>query len=185
MKLVSSFLKLQSFVQRYAPTVVLSVVLLFFRAAWGYGFFLAGSGKLSDISKPIAFFTKLGIPAPAVNAYFVGTLECVGGLLLLVGLFSRPIAFLLTGNMIVAYLTAHRDTLQALFGPDTDQGPFFNAPPFWFIVTSLLVLAFGPGRISIDAFLSWLLHRIARKQNLLDPSAAFPADGGKGTLATA
>jgi putative oxidoreductase len=36
-----------------------------------------------------------------------GILECFGGLLLLLGVFTRPVAFVLSGQMAVAYFTAH------------------------------------------------------------------------------
>ncbi len=38
---------------------------------------------------------------------FAGILEAVGGLLLLLGLFTRPVAFILSGQMAVAYFIAH------------------------------------------------------------------------------
>jgi len=76
-----------------------------------------------------------------------GRLELVGGSLLLLGLFSRPIALLLTGNMLVADLTADRP---ALFGVLQDLEAFLRADPFWFLFVSVLVLAFGPGAASLD-----------------------------------
>lgn len=47
-----------------------------------------------------------------------GTLEIVGGLLLLIGLFTRPAAFILSGEMAVAYFMAHapKDSLPLLNG---------------------------------------------------------------------
>ena len=36
-----------------------------------------------------------------------GVLELVGGFLILIGLFTRPVAFILAGNMAVAYFMAH------------------------------------------------------------------------------
>jgi putative oxidoreductase len=65
-----------------------------------------GWGKLTDIGKVIGFFTDLGIPAPAFNAYFVSTLEFGGGVLLTLGLGSRLIAVPLVIDMLVAYITA-------------------------------------------------------------------------------
>jgi putative oxidoreductase len=49
---------------------------------------------------------------PAVSSLFslmgvAGILECFGGLLILLGVFTRPVAFLLSGEMAVAYFTAH------------------------------------------------------------------------------
>lgn len=38
---------------------------------------------------------------------FAGVLEFVGGILILIGLFTRPVAFLLSGTMAVAYFLAH------------------------------------------------------------------------------
>lgn len=146
---------------RWAGPVVLSLVLLLMRIIWGWQFFITGKGKLSDIHKPIAFFTQLGIPAPTLNAWVVAIVECFGGLLLLAGLGSRAVAFALTINMTVAYLTAHRETnLKPLF-TDGDVSKFADATPFWFLVTSLLVLALGPGKFSLDA----LLKRFVFKTN--------------------
>jgi putative oxidoreductase len=156
--------------ERHAGAAALSALLLFVRVVWGYAFFLAGRGKLADISKPIAFFTSLGIPAPTLNAYFIGTLECVGGLLLLAGLFARPVAFLLVGNMIVAYLTADRQVFAPLF---TEGNPkeFMDAAPFWFLVASLLVTACGPGLFSLDRGLSFLMSRLKVRTCSAHPAA--------------
>src|SRR5436309_13977978 len=44
--------------------------LLFVRVYWGWQFWQTGWGKLQDISKPIGFFTELGIPFPVFNACF-------------------------------------------------------------------------------------------------------------------
>jgi putative oxidoreductase len=50
-------------------------------------------------------------PKPTVELFsmfgFAGVLETVGGLLLLLGLFTRPVAFLLSGEMAVAYFMTH------------------------------------------------------------------------------
>ena len=80
-----------------------------------------------------------------------GRLELVGGSLLLLGLFSRPIALLLTGNMLVADLTADRP---ALFGVFRDLDAFLKADPFWFLFVSIVVLTLGPGAFSLDRLLA-------------------------------
>lgn len=56
----------------------------------------------------------LGIPAPLFGEIpllslmgVAGVLELFGGLLLLLGLFTRPVAFILSGQMAVAYFMAH------------------------------------------------------------------------------
>ena len=78
-----------------------SPLLLAIRLYWGWQFFQTGYGKLMHISKVVGFFTSLGIPFPAFNAYFVSSLECVGGVLLFLGLGSRVIALPLTIDMLV------------------------------------------------------------------------------------
>jgi putative oxidoreductase len=131
-----------------------SLVLLVLRLVWGWQFLTTGLGKLQNHAKVTEFFTSLGIPMPGLNAWFVGGLETVGGALLLLGLFSRPIAFLLTGNMLVAYLTADRP---ALFGVFSNLDAFLKADPFWYLFVSVVILTLGPGAISLDRLLTRVL----------------------------
>lgn len=128
-----------------------SPFLLAVRLYWGWQFMQTGWGKLSDIGKVVGFFTDLGIPAPALNAYFVSALEFGGGLLLILGLASRVIALPLVINMLVAYITADRD---ALFSILSSPDKFTGAAPYTFLVASLIVLIFGPGKVSVDALLA-------------------------------
>jgi putative oxidoreductase len=121
-------------------------LLLVVRLTWGWMFFATGKGKLANLAGTAEFFHSLGIPLPMFNALFVGGLECAGGVLLLLGLMGRPIALLLAGNMLVAYLTADRGGFQSLRA-------FTEAAPYPFLMAALLVLAFGPGRWSLDALL--------------------------------
>ncbi len=127
-----------------------SPFLLVVRLYWGWQFAQAGWGKLSDINKVINFFTRLGIPVPALNAWFVSSLEFAGGILLILGLGSRLIALLLTIDMVVAYVTADRDALNKIF---SDPDKFYAAAPYTFLVASLIILIFGPGKFSLDAML--------------------------------
>jgi putative oxidoreductase len=73
-----------------------------------------------------------------------GVLEAGGGLLLLIGLFSRPVAFVLSGDMAVAYFMSHfpKGWLPILNGGDL-------AVLFCFVFLYLCVA--GPGPWSIDA----------------------------------
>jgi len=133
------------------------VVLLVIRLYWGWGFFQTGWGKLTNLGRTTEFFSGLGLPLPAVNAALAGAVEAGGGLLLAAGLGARIASVPLAGTMLVAYATAHREEL----------GQFFSAPdkvteaaPFLFLLASLLVLAFGPGRWSVDG---WLARRTAAR----------------------
>jgi putative oxidoreductase len=72
------------------------------RIVTGLLFLEHGTGKLlglppSDHAAP-TLFSLIGVQ---------GALELVGGLLILIGLFTRPVAFVLAGDMAVAYFMAH------------------------------------------------------------------------------
>src|SRR6201987_2374245 len=139
-----------------ASSSLQSPFLLAVRLYWGWQFMQTGWGKLADINKVIGFFTDLGIPAPALNAYFVSALEFGGGLLLILGLGSRLIALPLVIDMIVAYITADRE---ALFSIISAPDKFAAAAPFTFLIASVLVLIFGPGQFSLDALVTRLRNR--------------------------
>jgi putative oxidoreductase len=99
-----------------------SVVLLAVHLYWRFQFVQTGWGKLHNLAKIMAFFASLNIPFPSFTAPLVSTLEFLGGLLLMLGLLSRPIALLLACNMVVAYWTADREALSAIF---SDPGKFY------------------------------------------------------------
>jgi putative oxidoreductase len=128
-----------------------SPVLLLIRLYWGWQFFDTGRGKLADISKVVDYFTSLSVPAPSLNAHFIAVLECVGGILLILGLASRLIALPLLIDMIMAYVIADRDALGSIF---SDPGKFYNVAPFTFLLASLLILVFGPGKFSLDTLIT-------------------------------
>lgn len=125
-------------------------LLLFLRVYFFWQLFLAGKGKLLNIEKTAEFFGSLNIPMPLVNAYLAGATECFGGLLLVAGIASRLVAIPVAFTMIVAYVTADFEALTSIF---TDPDKFVAAAPFPFLLTALLVLAFGPGAVSIDALI--------------------------------
>ena len=150
MSLVLKALAVQDKVEKIADQLR-SPLLLAIRLFWGWGFFVAGKGKLADLDRVAGFFASLGIPAPKLNAVLAASVECFGGLLLLVGLASRLVALPLAFTMIVAFLTADLDAVKAAFSnPDGVTG----AAPFLFLYASLIVLAFGPGALSLDALIA-------------------------------
>jgi putative oxidoreductase len=95
-----------------------------------------------------------GFPAPIMPgggtapvgslAWFAGSLETYGGLLLLVGLFTRPLAFLLSGEMAFAYFIGHAPNG---FWPVLNQGH----PAVQFCFLFLYLSAAGAGPWSLDA----------------------------------
>jgi putative oxidoreductase len=128
-----------------------SPFLLAVRLYWGWQFAEDGWGKLHNLDKVTEFFTTLGLPAPGLTAAFIGGLELVGGILLAIGLGSRLIALLLTGNMLMAYITADREALFSIF---SDPDKFYAASPYTYLFASVIVLIFGPGKFSVDAWLT-------------------------------
>src|SRR6185312_17465241 len=75
-----------------------------------------------------------------------GWFELIGGILMVIGLFSRPVAFLLSGEMAIAFFTAHmpRSPFPILNGGDL-------AVLFCFIFLYLFFA--GPGPISVDGMM--------------------------------
>ena len=121
----------------WAPRV-LSVV----RIVAALIFLLHGTQKLFGFPAPPA----TGLPA-AFSLFWIGAvIELVGGLLLLVGAFTRPVALILSGEMAFAYWMFHapRNLYPTLNGGDA-------AILYCFI---FLYIAFaGPGPWSVDAYL--------------------------------
>jgi putative oxidoreductase len=128
-----------------------SAMLLAVRLYWGFQFAQTGWGKLHNLPKITAYFASLNIPFPGFNAPFIGMLEFAGGILLMLGLFSRPIAFLLACNMFVAYWAGDHEALVSIF---SDPGKFYVADPYTFLFASLMVLIFGAGLYSVDTLIA-------------------------------
>jgi putative oxidoreductase len=126
-----------------------SPFLLAVRLYWGWQFAQTGWGKLHHLSKVTDFFTTLGIPDPGINAVAVSWMEFVGGIMLAVGLGSRFFGLILAFDMLVAYLTASREALFSIF---SDPGKFYADDAYTFLFASVLILIFGPGKISLDEF---------------------------------
>jgi putative oxidoreductase len=99
-------------------------------------------GLLVDPSKPWN-----GAPPAFSQFWFAGVLEAFGGALILIGLFTRPVAFLLAGEMAVAYFTAHAPRS---FWPVLNGGEHTVLYCFIF----LYLVAAGAGPFSVDAALS-------------------------------
>jgi putative oxidoreductase len=117
---------------RYAPHV-LGVL----RIMTALLFIAHGTQKLFN-------FPAAAQPMPVEGIFLVaGILEVVGGLAILLGLFTRPVAFVLSGMMAVAYFMAHHPMN---FFPTNNAG---DAAILFCFVFLYLVFA-GPGRFSID-----------------------------------
>lgn len=128
-----------------------SPLLLVLRLFFGIGFMLAGVGKLQDISKITEYLVSVHIPYPEIGAWALALTETIGGFLLSIGFLSRLASIPLIFAMCVAYGTAHADAFRHFF---EDPKLIVAQAPFNFLLTALLVFAFGPGLFSVDALLS-------------------------------
>ena len=104
-------------------------------------FLVHGSQKLFGFPAP----SPLGAGSLPPLVLVGGLLEFFGGLLLLIGLFTRPVAFLLSGMMAVAYFMAHAPQG---FWPLLNQGELAVLYCFLFLYLS----AAGGGEWSVDNF---------------------------------
>jgi putative oxidoreductase len=120
-------------------------VLSVLRIVSAYLFLLHGTAKLLGFPH-VAMFDNLQLMSLIGLA---GVLELVGGLLLLIGLFTRPVAFVLSGQMAVAYFMGHASK-GAVLMPLLNQG---DAAVLYCFVFLYLVFA-GPGPWSVDAMRS-------------------------------
>ena len=144
---MSILTKLHSLLAR-TGALLQSPLLLVIRLYWGWQFFITGKAKLMNVDNFAAHFHDWGIPFPKLSVILAGSTESLGGLLLLLGLFSRFASPALIFVMCVAYATANKESLHAVF---TDPDKFLGADPFLFLLASVIVFAFGPGKISLDA----------------------------------
>lgn len=107
-------------------------------------------------------FARIGIPSPVIMGPFVGAVESVCGLLVLLGLFTRVAVVPLIGVMAVALVTTK---LPILLG--VDLGPFQvrelpyygffgfaheSRNDFAMVMGALFLLLVGPGRLSLDTW---------------------------------
>ncbi|HEX8703412.1 MAG TPA: DoxX family protein [Myxococcaceae bacterium] len=111
----------------------------------GFLFIQYGTTKLLGFPAPVM---PDGSTAPVTSLPGVaGLFEMVGGTLMLVGLFSRPVAFVLSGQMAAAYFMVHASQG---FWPVLNGG----TPSTLFCFIWLYISSAGPGPWSVDALMS-------------------------------
>ena len=119
-------------------------------APWTHALLRIGAGLLfmqHGVQKLFGWFGGLGgsgATAPLVSQMgLAGVLETFGGLLLVLGLFTRPVAFLLAVEMTVAFLQAH---LPRGGAPIQNGGEV----PLLFALVFLFFVGHGAGAASLD-----------------------------------
>jgi len=129
------------------------------RLVVGITFYYTGHGKLENLDRTASFFSDLGIPFPAANAIFISSLEFFGGICLLLGLGTRVFSALLSSTMIVALITADKDTLMGKFPADlTDVSSFV------LLLFLIWLVLYGAGAVSLDRLIGYLAKR--KKQDV-------------------
>jgi putative oxidoreductase len=126
--------------KEWAPQLlsVLRIVVAFL-------YFQVGSAKW--FAFPAAIMPGGGVAPVGSLVWFAGVIEVVGGTLFLLGLFTRPVAFILSGEMAFAYFIGHAGNG---FWPVLNQG----APAVFYCFTFLYYSAAGAGPWSLDALLA-------------------------------
>ncbi len=128
------------------------LILLLIRLYWGYEFTRTGVGKFQHFSRIISYFHSLDIPWPHFFATLTAITEFSGGICFFLGMYARLSASSLFCILFVAYLTAERPVLSALF-TQFDTAAFFASTPFLFTYAVIFIFCFGPGKYSIDFLL--------------------------------
>ncbi|MFB3777858.1 MAG: DoxX family protein [Bryobacteraceae bacterium] len=113
---------------------VLRIIAGFLFSLHGLQKLFGAFGGLSGQGATAAFGTQI---------WLAGVLECFGGLLIFLGLFTRPVAFLLCGQMAVAYFQAHAPRA---FWPVLNGGELAVLNCFVFLYLSIA----GAGSVSLD-----------------------------------
>jgi putative oxidoreductase len=121
------------------PRSLAPALLSVLRIVTGLLFLEHGTGKLLGFPHGLPFIDKM----PTGLLYFTGGMELVGGALIVLGLFTRPVAFILAGFMAAAYFMAH---FPMSFFPAINMGE----PAILFCFAFLYLAAAGPGPWAID-----------------------------------
>lgn len=124
--------------QRYSPAV-----LSLFRVVFALLYTAHGTSLL--FGWPIATRIRVGV----WPFWWAGVIEFVAGSLTLIGLFTRPAAFIASGQMAVAYFWQHQP--HALWPLDPAQGGHGGGEPSVLYCFAFLLLVFlGPGVYALD-----------------------------------
>jgi len=118
----------------------------------GYFFLETGWGKVHSLPAMTERFAEWGIPAPAFNAALSGLTELVGGLLVMLGLFTRLISIPMIINMVVATLAVKLKKVGGLDDFVEQDEPLYALAFLWLFFA-------GPGWVSLDHLLDKVFRR--------------------------
>ena len=148
-RLVQFALLCSSDLEQYAVLLVRVSIGLFFAISGANKLFVAGG------TKPVyETLVKAKVPLPRLMAYFVSSVEFVGGSLVAVGFLSSPACVALLIDMIVATLTNALSTLPKGLSPLNWLDDFLYLPEVLYVLFFVWLICSGPGRLSVDFLLA-------------------------------
>ena len=136
--------------------------ILLVRISIGLFFAISGANKLfvAGGTKPVYdTLVKAKVPFPRQTAYFVASVEFVGGSLVAVGFLSSAACFGLLIDMVVATLTEAISTLPKGLSPLSWLDDFLYLPEVLYVLFFIWLICSGPGRFSVDYSLAGKLLR--------------------------
>jgi len=116
---------------------------LLMRIYFGYFWAETGWGKIHNLNAFAQRFVGWGVPYPHISAALSGYTEWIGGILLMLGLFTRLVSIPLMFNMFVALVKVKMKEVTGI-----DDFAEMDEALYMFILFWLMMA--GPGRISID-----------------------------------
>jgi len=148
--------RVASTIARDASRPTHDAALVALRCAAAAVFVAHGAGDLFDagISANVDNYTGAGIPLPALSAPFAALVQFFGGLALIVGLLTRPVAAGLTVVMGGALIWVHRGESLVMGQDGSGSGYAFAMGAI-----ALAILLLGPGRFSADHVLASRLRQ--------------------------
>ncbi len=136
--------------------------ILLVRVSLGLFFAISGANKLFVAGGAKAVYdtlVKAKVPFPHQMAYFVASVEFIGGSLLTVGFLSSPASMALLIDMTVAVLTDTLSTLPKGLSTLNWLDDFLYLPEVLYVLFFIWLISSGPGMFSIDYWLAGKLLR--------------------------
>jgi putative oxidoreductase len=143
-----------------------SALLLLARVGLGAVFLAHGLQKLAlnGMTATVDGFTAMGVPAPALSAWFAALVETLGGAALVLGILTPLFGLLLAADMLGALVLVH-----------LPNGLWVSNGGYELVLVlaagALAFVAAGPGRWSLDAALTKRADLADARQAELAPSA--------------
>ncbi len=136
--------------------------ILLVRVSLGLFFAISGANKLfvAGGTKPVYdTLVKAKVPFPQLTAYFVSSVEFIGGSLVTFGVLSSPACAALLIDMTVATVTSAVSTMPKGLSPLNWLDDFLYLPEVLYVLFFISLICSGPGKFSVD---HWLAGKFLR-----------------------